>query len=644
MTRRNPVESARYVTHNRKWPSGKPMMKILLTYVFFISDVSLFTGVELHCEANNEEHHTSEISVEKLIVRRVQSFTLTLKLTQAFQTDKDQLFITTTTAGDELAIYKHEDDPADDVSARCNPIYVGRVISAMINSEDDCGVLEGNWGRSFEGGHAPTHWTGSSAILTEWLENQFEPVKYGQCWVFAGVMCTVMRFFGIPCRVVTNFSSAHDNNANLTIDRYHSLDGIVGKETKDSIWNFHVWVEGWMRRPDMSKDGDYDGWQVLDPTPQELSQGVFCCGPSPKAAILNGDTDIKYDTPFVFAEVNADSVDWLVKPDGSLEKIEASTDLVGQHISTKAVGSDARVDITNTYKPEEGKIDERVVFRRAVFKHFKHLNKIREEEKKKRETETLEIHTLETEIREMERNGIPNRIGNVSTGETDGETTEVILPPPKVSIRFEEVSKPINGKDVSQKLVLSSESTADRPLIINIAVQAMNYTGHLAGNIQGEKLEKTLLPGKDLTMPIVVPFSVYSKPMLECDIMKISVLVKDKEKPDHPYLREVDLVLLDPPISVTIFGKVKLKTPANAEISFMNPVNETLKNCTLTISGTGLWKGEYEIKLGDLKPNRRIRLKFYIVPYKSGERTLTADFDCSLFRDIKGLCTVTVRP
>lgn len=28
--------------------------------------------------------------------------------------------------------HKHKDDPADDVSARCNPIYVSRVISAMV--------------------------------------------------------------------------------------------------------------------------------------------------------------------------------------------------------------------------------------------------------------------------------------------------------------------------------------------------------------------------------------------------------------------------------------------------------------------------------------------------------------------------------
>ena len=39
--------------------------------------------------------------------------------------------------------------------------------------------------------------------------------------------------------------------------------------------NFHVWVEAWMKRPDLEGEGgNYDGWQVLDPTPQEKSKGT----------------------------------------------------------------------------------------------------------------------------------------------------------------------------------------------------------------------------------------------------------------------------------------------------------------------------------------------------------------------------------
>ena len=37
----------------------------------------------------------------------------------------------------------------------------------------------------------------------------------------------------------------------------------------DSIWNFHVWNEVFMARPDLPKG--YGGWQAIDATPQEVS-------------------------------------------------------------------------------------------------------------------------------------------------------------------------------------------------------------------------------------------------------------------------------------------------------------------------------------------------------------------------------------
>ncbi len=43
----------------------------------------------------------------------------------------------------------------------------------------------------------------------------------------------------------------------------------------DSIWNFHVWVEAWMTRPDLPKG--YGGWQAIDATPQERSNGYNKC-------------------------------------------------------------------------------------------------------------------------------------------------------------------------------------------------------------------------------------------------------------------------------------------------------------------------------------------------------------------------------
>lgn len=82
--------------------------------------------------------------------------------------------------------------------------------------------------------------------------------------------------------------------------------------------------------------------------------GVYCCGPVPVKAIKEGDLLSKYDAPFVFAEVNADVKTSRRNKDGSTTEV-FSTEVVGQKISTKCVGSDAREDITHLYKYPEGR-------------------------------------------------------------------------------------------------------------------------------------------------------------------------------------------------------------------------------------------------------------------------------------------------
>ena len=51
--------------------------------------------------------------------------------------------------------------------------------------------------------------------------------------------------------------------------------------------DYHVWVEGWMTRPDL--EGDFGGWQAYDATPQEPSphSGTRVVGPASVQVRLN---------------------------------------------------------------------------------------------------------------------------------------------------------------------------------------------------------------------------------------------------------------------------------------------------------------------------------------------------------------------
>lgn len=54
------------------------------------------------------------------------------------------------------------------------------------------------------------------------------------------------------------------------------------------------------------------------------------------------------------SQVNSDRIYWQKKPDGSVSQVHVEKNTIGQRISTKAVGSESRMDITHLYKYPEG--------------------------------------------------------------------------------------------------------------------------------------------------------------------------------------------------------------------------------------------------------------------------------------------------
>ncbi|KAJ7332322.1 hypothetical protein JRQ81_014502 [Phrynocephalus forsythii] len=500
----------------------------------------------------------------------------------------------------DLSLY-HRQDPAGDTSRRSDPRYVGRVISSMVNGNDnDNGVLEGKWSESFAHHENPSRWSGSTDILRQWAQGNYRPVQYGQCWVFAGVAGTVLRCLGIPTRLVTNFNSAHDANHNLSIDKYYDPSGKSLKIGQDSIWDYHVWNESWFVRTDLGTA--YSGWQVIDGTPQEKSQGIYQCGPASVLAVKQGDVQTNYDCGFVFGETNADICRWVCYSNGKRVRAYCDTTSIGRNISTKAVGSNHRVDITNNYKFPEGSAEERNIYRKACAA--------------------------------MPGSSAAPR----SASPPEADASELVTNP-ELFGKFRLVEPAELGKDVHLILSLANLSTAPKTVTVNLSVSTILYTRRTVQEILKEASTVQLGSKEEKEIPLRITYGHYGASLTDDKKLLVTALCDVQE--GVKLLVEKAITLETPNVSITLPPTLVANQVATAEISYANPLPEPVDDCALLVTLMGQ---AVKINVAGLAPGERSKIYFEFTPRCAGAMQLHVDFSCNKFQHVKSFVLMHVAP
>ncbi|XP_045192039.2 annulin-like isoform X2 [Mercenaria mercenaria] len=498
-----------------------------------------------------------------------------------------------------------------------DPVRVSRIIAKMVNSSDDNGVLSGRWDDEYGDGTPPGHWTGSVKILKQWFESG--PVRYGQCWVFSGVTTTVCRALGIPCRSVTNFSSAHDTNQTNCIEKYFQPGDDINDSGSDSIWNFHVWNEAWMARPNLQDEFPY-GWQVIDATPQERSEGVYTCGPCPVAAVRKGLCRTEFDSAFVFSEVNADEVHWRMLPNGRYELMKVLKDEIGKKISTKTptgepfeypheadfyqkerYGNENRLDLTLEYKPQEGTEEERESVLNALRTAFK----------------PLPANYVEREKAKL------------------------------VKFKLEQDSYAMIGGKMDIKVTAKNTGTDVRKIIVAvIAVYPESYTGHHGKILHRKKFDGAILKkGEEKVFKTVLEPKEYMGHLDEQSNVSVVATASVERVGDEDYVyRKEHIVRFRRP-------DLEVKGPKEAtdgemvtfNVSFTNPLDQPLTGCNISMESIGFKdfdnkpceknidaKGIYEetFEMKALKPKRYAAVYF--------------TFECEEIKNITGMAVIRI--
>ncbi|NXT90060.1 TGM4 glutamyltransferase, partial [Anhinga rufa] len=503
------------------------------------------------------------------------------------------------------------------MSSRRDPVLVSRAMSALVNANDDKGVLLGNWSGNYSNGTSPTDWIGSVSILQKYYETK-KPVAYGQCWVFSGVLTTVMRCLGIPARCVSNFNSAHDTDENLTVDVYLNEFGEkLSRLSFDSVWNFHVWNDVWMKRADLPSG--FDGWQAIDATPQEQSQGIFQCGPCPLKAIREGDVYLPFDSKFVYAEVNADEVYWVVKKVNGKDKytkVGTETQVIGVNISTKAVGQNKREDITAEYKFPEGSKEEREAMQKAS-----------------------------SFIRPP---GMTPRAGFASVMSMDDVVSRPTVPcdtVAKTGIQLEITNKAALYPGNPLELAITVKSSTPGSWTINLAssCQLQSYIGKVEASL-GYVKETIKLEGKSETqVPLKIAPDAYMKTLasVEDEVLIHITAIAEVQGTDEKLTKEMTMSFEYPPITVQMPETAKLNKEFACAFIFQNKLNMSLDNCRLLVEGLGIFRMT-EFDEGDIKPGRIIKSEIICTPTRLGEKKMVAKLTSTQIKAISVEKAITI--
>ncbi|CAG5098814.1 Oidioi.mRNA.OKI2018_I69.XSR.g15999.t3.cds [Oikopleura dioica] len=483
-----------------------------------------------------------------------------------------------------------------------DPVWLSRILSAGANSSEG-GVLTGNWSGKYDGGVSPVTWSGSVKILQQYWETKSD-VKFGQCWVFSGVMTTLLRTIGIPARSVTNFASAHDTDNTMTIDDFvDEKNNEVKGLSSDSVWNFHVWNEVWLRGTG-HWPAVYAGWAAVDATPQEESRGMMQCGPAPLKAIKDGEIYVGYDTGFVFGEVNADRVTWVVEQDGDTSYIKSMGSRrnrsVGINISTKAIGSYSRHLLTDDYKYQEGTEEEREAFSTAYAFSSR-----------------------------------PSYYSKFLDCEKDGKQVDI-----QISL---EPEVPQNGEDLSISIRVANLTGSDISANVNSALRACFYTGEKRQLVAVQEADdETIAAEQSAEYSMVVPYTEYGGKFADDQMsMRLDACVTTGGK---TYTELLEFQFFNKS-SVRIefdVEEAKLGEELTASVIFTNPLDIDLTNLTITIEGAGLTRPTCIDLEGFVEPKQEAEISLKIKPHKLGERMLLVDIDAQELKDLKGQAIINV--
>jgi len=512
---------------------------------------------------------------------------------------------------------------------RGNPVKVTRALTSMIKaSRSDKesfsqnftnGLIVPKFEDNYNGGNSPHLWTGSVQIFEEFLRRGIAPVKYGQCWVMAGLLTSVCRAFGLAARPVTAFANAFDSQDTFTVDKYIDRFGDTqengpNKSKQDLVWSFHSWCEVHMNRTDQANE--YSGWQATDPcsTFREDSE-TGSCGPCPVEALRKGDVG-QDDVASFYSSLNAyvrffyedDESGWGHSPFRQFRYPMSRYILTKSPGDLDHEGDEDCLDITSNYCDDQATDAEKF----ANFNAYRGVAKT---------VPPFEYQAASSSLLEYDPKG------------TDQKNFDV-------KFELETPERAMIGQSLVIPVVITNMSSETRTIQSTICTRSSFYTGTLGPCLKRTSTQLTLEPDQRETVSMTLDSWNYEHKVIGMSFVKITTTGFVQET-GQSFVDEFDFRFSKPELNIEVQnGHVGVNNEAT--FSFKNPLDVPLTECYITMEVSGSVRPR-TIRLNrEVRPREIFTYTHSFVARLAGDRRVVACFTSRQLADVVGHKPLTV--
>jgi len=395
----------------------------------------------------------------------------------------------------------------------------------------------------------------------------------------------------------------------------------------------------------------YGGWQCIDATPKQQSgnnSDKNQCGPVSVEAVRRGEVGFAFDTPSLFAEVNAeichfqedDSSHW------GFKKIKVDKYRVGRQVLTKRIGADDDMgdadveDITSLYKSSDCQGSSSSFGESRELMRSNSRDLVRE---LPRELTTRDVTRDILHYPGSSSDRIPTVINNVRG--VDRSSNMFDFPANKVNedVFFDlvEMEKVAFGQPFTVTVQLQNRSTEMRTVTAILSASSIHYTGVSGRRLGRADRQLVLQPGQRETFQVRVTFEDYRDKIVDYGMVKFYALASVLET-KQCWSEEDDFQLEKPKMDVQLKGTAQVGQDCFVTFSFLNPLSVSLTDCEFTFEGPGLVRPQ-TVKYRDVKMGEMVSHVQKFTPRHNGERKMVVTFNSRELIDVVGSKQILVR-